>query len=56
MIKEILTPPAPPLSRVIREGTFGTCPNCKSTEIKRYRYFGKIIGCINEKCFKYYKK
>jgi len=47
--------PKPPLCRVIREGTIGTCPNCKSTEVKRFILFGRSIGCINDECEKYYK-
>jgi thymidylate synthase len=39
-------PPKPPLSRLITEGTYGTCPECKSTEIKRFVFFGTSIGCI----------
>ena len=37
--KESSQLPIKPLSRIIREGTDGTCPICKSTEIKRYRFF-----------------
>jgi hypothetical protein len=40
---------------LIREGTIGDCPNCGSTTVKRWIWFGKIIGCINPGCSKYYK-
>lgn len=48
-------PPKFPLSRVIREGTIGTCKICGSTENKKYVFFGKSIGCINEECENYFK-
>jgi hypothetical protein len=44
----------PPI--LIREGSIGTCPNCKSTEIKRFIMFGMSIGCINPECKFYYKR
>jgi hypothetical protein len=55
-IKQISSPPKPPLGRIIREGTIGTCPLCHSTEIRKYRFFGKKIGCIQPECKNYYKK
>ena len=48
--------PIKPLPRIIREGTIGTCPVCHSTEIRKYRLFGKKIGCINPDCSNFYKK
>jgi hypothetical protein len=48
--------PLPPLCRIIREGTIGDCPHCGSTSIKRWVWFGKIIGCINPSCSNYYYK
>ena len=45
--------PKPPLSRVIREGTEGSCPKCGSTEEKKYYFFGPKIVCINHKCDNY---
>jgi hypothetical protein len=56
MENEIPPPPKPPLSRLITEGTLGTCPECKSTEIKRFVFFGQSIGCIHPECSRYYKK
>ena len=56
MNKEIPPPPKGPLSSIIREGTLGTCPKCKSTEIKRFIFFGESIGCIHPKCENYYKR
>ena len=44
----------PPI--LIREGTLGDCPHCGSTSIKRWIWFGKIIGCINPGCSNYYYK
>ena len=58
--QSIPSPPKPPLSRVIREGTIGTCPKCHSTEEKKYNFlgfsWGEILGCINTDCKNYYKK
>lgn len=51
-----LAPPPPPLTRLIREGTIGDCPICKSTTIKKFMGFGKPIGCIQEECENYYKR
>lgn len=52
--------PKKPVGRRIREGTMGTCPNCHSTEQRRFNWiffrFGKKIGCINPDCENYYKK
>jgi len=50
-MKKIPVPPTPLLSRMIIEGTVGTCPLCHSTETRKYfSYtlitFGKKIGCI----------
>jgi uncharacterized protein (DUF983 family) len=45
--------PAPPLCRIITEGTEGTCPNCGSTESNKYYFFGPKIGCINPECENY---
>ena len=42
--------------KLITEGTMGTCPECGSTEVKKYRLFGKKIGCISPNCKNYYKK
>jgi len=46
-------PPIPPLSRIIKEGTYGSCPICGSTEEKKYFLFGPKIGCINPNCTNY---
>jgi len=48
--------PEPPLSRIITEGTIGTCPECGSSEIKRWYGLGKPLGCIQPECKNYYKK
>jgi len=48
--------PSPPPYRLIKEGTMGDCPHCGSTSIKRWVWFGKIIGCINPECTNYYYK
>ena len=42
--------------KLITEGTMGTCPNCGSTEKRKYWLFGKKIGCISPRCKNYYKK
>ena len=51
-----LDKPKRPLIRIITEGTSGTCPICRSTEIKRFIFFGRSIGCIQPKCENYYKR
>ena len=43
-------------TRIIREGTSGTCPECGSTEKRKYWLGGKKIGCISPRCENYYKK
>ena len=48
--------PKPPLSRIIKEGTSGTCSKCHSTEIKRFILFGRSIGCIQPECENYHQK
>jgi len=52
-------PPKIPTSRLVKEGTYGTCPVCRSTEIHKYNLFnfaiGKVLGCINPDCNRYYK-
>ena len=50
------TLPKPPLSRIIREGTVGDCPECHSTTIKKSIWSRKTIGCIQPKCINYYEK
>jgi len=44
-----------PCIRLIREGTIGDCPDCGSTTVRKYGFFGKKIGCIQPKCKNYYK-
>ena len=48
--------PKPPLTRIIREGTIGDCKKCGSTTIKRFIWFGKVMGCIQPDCENYYKR
>lgn len=53
--------PKPPLSRIIKECDYGSCPKCKSTEVRRYFTntlfeFGPKIGCIHPECENYYRK
>jgi len=54
-----LSKPKPPLGRLILEGAIrwtGECPFCDSSTIKKYWWFGPIIGCIHPECKNYYKK
>jgi len=51
-----LDPPKPPLCRIIKEGTIGDCPECNSTTIKRFWWFGQSLGCIQPECDNYYKR
>jgi len=44
-----------PVVRLIREGTIGSCPECGSTEKRKYWVGGKKIGCISPDCKNYYK-
>ncbi len=55
--KVVSEPPKPPLGRVMKEGTMGTCPICRSTEKRKFALFGfgDILGCINPECPNYYK-
>jgi len=56
-MKKRLPPlPEPPLARIIIERTLGDCPICGSTTIKKWRWFGKKLGCIQPKCKNYYIK
>lgn len=48
--------PQRPMSRIIREGSIGTCPECGSTEKITWFGLGKKIGCIQPECKNYYKK
>ncbi len=43
-----------PLSRLITEGTIGDCPSCGSTTLKKWKWFGEKIGCIQPECENYY--
>jgi len=56
----IIDKPIAPLLKLVREGTQGTCPKCGSTEIREHSFlgipFGKIKGCIQPDCEKYYKR
>ena len=55
---KIPQPPKPPLSRYIREGSFGTCAKCHSSEIRKKILglrIGKKMGCIQPDCENYYK-
>ena len=53
--KSIPKVPEPPLTRIVTEGTTGTCPWCGSTEI-RWMGFGRKLGCIQPECKFYYQK
>jgi predicted RNA-binding Zn-ribbon protein involved in translation (DUF1610 family) len=53
--KEEHSVPSPPMSRIIIEGTAGSCPECGSTEIRRWYGLGKPLGCIQPKCKRYYE-
>lgn len=61
MPKQIKSIPKPPLSRMVKEGTIGTCPICKSTEVRSgWNVLGFLVGtkkngCINPDCQNYYK-
>jgi len=48
--------PKPPLGRIIREGTVGDCPKCHSTTVKKFKWFGSILGCIHPECENYFEK
>lgn len=37
-------------------GIMGDCPNCGSSTVKRFIFFGRKIGCIQPECPNYYKK
>lgn len=48
--------PKPPHGRRIKERTIGDCPICHSTTIKKYRWFGKSLGCIQPTCPNFFIK
>lgn len=52
-------PPKFPPSRIVKEGTIGSCPRCRSTEVRGgllgFFGIGKILGCIQPECENYYK-
>jgi hypothetical protein len=41
--------PKPPPIMMLREGSMGSCPNCGSSEDKKYWFFGPR-KCINSEC------
>jgi hypothetical protein len=41
--------PKPPPGMLLREGSFGSCPNCGSSEDRKYWLFGPR-RCINPEC------
>jgi ssDNA-binding Zn-finger/Zn-ribbon topoisomerase 1 len=60
MPRYLTPPPKPPLSRLIREGTVGDCPECGSTTVRENRMWdffgiGEKVGCIQPKCDNYYQ-
>ncbi|WP_369913878.1 hypothetical protein AB8810_12685 [Xanthomonas sp. NCPPB 3005] len=50
----LLDRPEMPLSRMVRDGTVGSCPACGSTMMrKRWLFFGARPGCIHPECKNY---
>jgi len=52
VIQKVVKSPEP-MSRVITEGLAGSCPKCGSTEVRKYGFFDKKIGCIQPECENY---
>lgn len=48
-------PPKFPPNIIIREGGGSFCKECGSSTIRKHRWFGKILGCIQSECGNYYK-
>lgn len=48
--------PRCPLGSLLKEGTLGTCPDCGSTEKRKWFGLGSKIGCIQAGCDNYYNK
>jgi len=46
--------PKPPLGRILKEGTIGTCKKCGSS-LKYKWFFFKVGGCIQPECEDYWK-
>ncbi len=48
----------PPISRIVKEGTTGDCPICKSTMLKEHEWiffrWGETIGCVQPECENYF--
>ncbi len=42
-------PPAPPLTRIVREGGGNLCPKCGSTRSRKYWLVGALI-CDQKEC------
>jgi len=45
-------PPSPPPIRILKEGSLGICDKCGSSLKKTW--FGKTLGCVQQKCSNYY--
>ena len=50
---DVPKPPTPPLSRIIREGSIGTCEKCGSSLHRKF--FIWVDGCYQPECSFYYK-
>lgn len=48
--------PIPPPGRMIVEGSLPSfCPTCGSTQKHAWFGFGRVLGCIQPKCWNYYR-
>lgn len=45
-------PPTPPMTRMV--GLGGCCPKCGSSEKRAWFGLGRVLGCIQPECDKYY--
>jgi hypothetical protein len=47
--------PTPPPCRLIKEGGVDFCKTCGSTQKRAWFGLGRVLGCIQPKCWNYYR-
>lgn len=55
-MSELPERPIPPPGRIIRKGgVVGLCPTCGSSQKRAWLGFGRVLGCIQPKCWNYWE-